>query len=107
MMKKIKMKRKSKHKRLVSELVQRLAKKDHYEYIGWNVPYFKEGLEGEIDVIAYSSTNKTFHFYEVKSRNTLRNYQKAVIQFERYKRAFPDVKVKGVYVTPKTARRMR
>ncbi len=100
----------NKHQDLVDMLVKRLK---GYDSIEKNILYSNKGLCGEVDVESWRNVqkenhglNRWYHFYEVKSRHSTKNYLIARKQFYRYRKAFPNRKIKGIYVSPELVRRM-
>ena len=81
-----------KHRELLADLVNRLEEKN-YDLIVTNMTYSVGDLEGEIDVLA--TRGEWNHFYEIKSGH--HRIAKAKRQYARFKEAFPDIKVKGIY----------
>ena len=95
----------AKHKKCQRNLEERLESKPHLA-IAANVEYHVRGLDGEVDVAVLKDKNYV-HFYECKARDSLKAYRKATEQFQRYCKAHPHQRVKGVYVTPTKIKRLR
>lgn len=99
----------SKHQRLVDNLEKRLLDKHYY----WNVIKNKHYrvvrgcgvIRGEFDVLTYR--DGFWHYYEVKSNHSSKNFRRACVQFERVSRAYPGEAFRFVYVTPQCVRRYR
>lgn len=100
------MKPTSKHDIGVSDLAHRLFKKNYYKSVDMFVPYFKSGITGEVDVLAYHLSSGTYHFYEYKSRLSDAQVRKAKEQYKNFCKAHPKLKVKGILVSKGRARRL-
>ena len=94
-----------KHQLVLSELVGRLLAKNR-KIVGINQEYCRRELCGEVDVLAVRKNPKIWYFYEVKSCHNSKTYHTAIKQFERFKRAYPNRKVKGIFVSPEYTWRM-
>lgn len=92
-----------KHRKTLVELVGRLSQKPH-DIIFTNLSYHVDGMDEEADVLM--ERRGIWHFYEVKSRHSNGFYRKATEQYKRFKKAHPDMDIKGVYVTPQLVRRL-
>jgi hypothetical protein len=96
------------HDRLLDALYKRLKETRLYNGVWKRVPYHRDGLEGEIDVLAVRTTprGEYVHAYEVKSTDNLKSYLKAQEQLYRFKSAFRESNIKLVYVTPTKVERL-
>ena len=96
------------HDSIVERLFLRLREKPHdaiyqwLEYESWQ----KNGtaLRGEFDVLRRRGNNLTY--YEVKSHENKKAYGRALVQFERAQRAFPEYNWRFVLVTNEGVRRV-
>lgn len=67
----------------------------NHEYRAW---VGKHEVFGEVDILALSPHDMTtYHFYEIKSCK--HKLHKAQEQYDRFKQAFPNLAVKGVFVS--------
>jgi RecB family endonuclease NucS len=96
-----------KHDIILHNLEQRLNNYERYDWIQPKMEYQRNGLIGEIDLLAYDSKYKMYHFYEVKSTLHIKSYNKAQTQFNRFKRAFPGLNVNGILVYDKGVMRLK
>jgi hypothetical protein len=87
---------------MLNELEQRVRSLHKDAVIDREWTYDKgSGLVGEVDLrVKYERLTL---FYEVKSGH---RYQKACEQMDRYRRAFPNERVKGIYIGCNGVRRM-
>lgn len=99
--------KKNKHDTILNLLVDRLVKTGKYDFIFKNYEYKIGKLVGEVDVLAFDMEKNRVRFYEVKSNDSRKAYDKAFLQFYRFKKAYNNLNVKGVYVTPTKIRRLR
>jgi len=90
------------HQKMLNELEVRVYNLHKHAVVEREWTYDKgKGLVGEVDLrVKYD--NLTL-FYEVKSGH---RYKKACEQLDRYRRAFPNERVKGIYVGCTGVRRM-
>jgi hypothetical protein len=95
------------HQTLTDRLHRRLRESSRYEFVKKNLDYTARGLCGEFDVIASVKGHNTLHYYEVKSHDNPGAWYRALEQFQRCERAFPDVDWKFIYVTPRKIRRYK
>lgn len=56
-----------------------------HDLLLFNMPYFRRdgSILGEVDILGYDFSTRTFHLYEVKNRGSSRNLKKAVRQLKR------------------------
>jgi len=99
------MAKKNRHEETLELLVKRIKPKG-YAWVRKHWKYFCNGLEGELDAIAFRPKSNCIHYYEVKSNDTVQSYMTAVVQLSRVQRAYPEVHFKGIYITPTTVRRI-
>ena len=91
---------KSKHERTIDDLVERLLNSGKvFELMKKHVEYKRGRYCGEVDLLVKLKGSEWFHFYEIKSNYSTKNYRKAIEQYARYCKAHPSRKVIGVYVT--------
>ena len=95
------------HQKIVFDLETRLHMSGRYSYILPNEEYQEGELVGEVDILAFTRYGNFVHFYEVKSVDSDKAWEKSNEQYNRYKKAFPNLKIKGVYVTPQRTTRLR
>ena len=101
-----KMNKKSKHDATIDTLVGRLDPRD-YSQIAKNIEYFKpncKSCSGEVDAMAFKIDPSRAYLllFEIKSNDSVRNYNKAVKQLDRsedHYHKFVD-KIYKFYVTP-------
>lgn len=101
------MSKQNRHDSLVDIVLGRIAQYDKYTVIEALWDYHRNGYDGEVDVLAYNSNTKWWHFYEVKCSMTKRSTARAQEQYDRFKKAYPKRKVKGVQVTYQGVRRLK
>ena len=87
------------HDTLVDILFNRLYSKGKH-CIEKNVEYKQNREHGEVDVLVYEPESETHYFYEVKSYFSRKTYRKALEQFAKFLRAYPERKTKGIFVSP-------
>lgn len=102
----------AKHQEMVDELVERLETSGRYDSIETKIWFHrpekeKPDRDGEADVLAYHVGSDTYHFYEVKNNSTKNNFKKSRRQYKRFCRAFPERRMKGIYVSPQRVCRLR
>jgi hypothetical protein len=96
------------HDKTVDELVRRLEKKPHLEITPYHNYKRERGnirIVGEVDVLV--RVGDRWRFYEVKINRTNSNYKKAVEQYHRFCRAYPDRDIVGIYVTRTSIKRLK
>lgn len=98
---------KNSHDSTISWLVKRLEAGGRYSSIEKNVNYTEGEFTGEVDVLAYNKESDTYHFYEIKSVYKRKFYNQATDQYQRYCEAYPDRKVKGIFVNLRHISRLR
>ena len=76
----------SRHNKLVKEIAQRLERKGYS--VQTLVNYQRNGYEGEFDV--YARMNGVHEYHEIKSRNSKKNIRRALKQFQRARKAYPN-----------------
>lgn len=87
------------HDSLVFDLAERLNDVGRYDFLMVNMDYFTRDLQGEVDVLAWNVQRDSYVFYEVKCHYSLSSWVKACRQYVRFKTAFPERRVKGVFVS--------
>ncbi len=87
------MKRNNRHDNLVNDLERLLFNTRDYEKMWKFFEYCSNGQVGEVDLLAMA--DQIYDFYEVKCSYNNKSRNKALQQFEKYKRAFPKQKVNG------------
>ncbi len=96
------------HDDLVEELYQRLRQDPKYDHILLkNYEYSINGLEGEVDVLAWNNHHSIWHFYEVKTNWTPKQARRAQRQYDRFKKAHGFGRSQGVLYTSQCVRRLR
>lgn len=95
-----------KHDEILDCLEQRINGYDRYHKVFRNLEYKKDGLCGEVDLLVYDSKFDVWTMYEVKSCSKPSRIMKAWSQYNRFKAAFPEYEVKGVFVSPKKVMRL-
>ena len=89
-----------KHDQILDDLERRIRSYNKYDVIMRNVEYKVGKLQGEVDLLTYDDKFDTWHFYEVKSSNRPARIFKAHEQYQRFTKAFPEYKVKGIFISP-------
>lgn len=93
-----------KHEKMLDDLEARLKDSHPSDRIIRDFEYDRgEGKRGQIDLMRITPY-KTWIPYEVKSMGA---YRKAKEQFRRFYRAFPEQNIKGIYISPYEAIRIR
>jgi len=102
--------KKSKHNNIVDWLFDRLYKRNKYSYQEKHIQYgIYIGLEfyrGEVDVLTYNEKTDRYHFYEVKTNFSKKNFKKAKDQFKKYCLSHPEQKVAGIFISSQVILRM-
>jgi ubiquinone biosynthesis protein Coq4 len=92
------------HDIILEQLVERLSSKPHGDLLV-EQRYFARRGNGEFDVLeTYPSHSR---YYEVKSHYSRHSVSKAMHQFARAKKCYPDIDWKFILVTPERVRRIR
>lgn len=94
------------HDLLQALLVERLRTKgvtSIKENLEYSVLVNGRRLIGEVDVLTEPSPG-VFHFYEIKSCS--RKVRYAQQQYDRFRRAFPELNIKGIYFSPTLIKRL-
>ena len=99
-------KTKIKHDQILDDLEQRINSYNRYHKVMRNVEYKTDKYVGEVDLLTYDAKFDTWHFYEVKSNNRPARIFKAHQQYQRFTKAFPEYKVKGIFVSPNEVMRL-
>jgi hypothetical protein len=84
------------HNTKVRELEDALKRSESFNQVLPFHTYSKNGLCGEIDVLAMGPEPE---WYEVKYRHTPSNLAKAISSFDKFKRAFPEFNGRAYYVS--------
>lgn len=95
-----------KHDLILGNLESRIKKYGRYDEVIKNFEYNTGKYKGEVDLLTYDSKFNTWHFYEVKSSNRSARWMKAYEQYQRFQKAFPNLKTKGILVNNKGVYRL-
>ena len=95
------------HDRLVRKLVNELEDKHWFDRINYFMEYKRNKFSGEVDVLAYKREENMYYFFEVKCSYEHDKIRKARKQYYRFKKAFPELKTRGILYTPRKIRRIR
>ena len=95
-----------KHDVILKNLESRIKGYGRYTDITTNFEYNTGVYNGEVDLLAYDSKFNIWHFYEVKSSSRPARIFKAYEQYNRFKKAFPNLKTKGILVNNKGVYRL-
>lgn len=85
------------HEKGCNDLYQRLQEAGGYNHLYLHLSYTRRGLQGEMDVVGVR--DEWAHYYEIKSTNNAKAYQRARMQFLRAFMAFPEYNWQFIYVT--------
>lgn len=99
------MKRISIHDGIVKSLKDKLDLDPRFENCTTHIVYSRFGLCGEIDLLA--KKDDYWWFFEIKCKDRSRAFRKATAQYQRFKKAYPNLRTRGIYVTPTGIRRLR
>ena len=100
--------RENAHTVAVADLENRLREKypGHEIWLDMEYGMDERSTTGQIDLYRISDTGR-WYFYEVKT-GLHEHYKQAQNQFNRFKKHFPEIPVKGVYYHPdKGVRRLK
>ena len=91
------------HDKALCDLANSLSQKPWMGQMWLKLPYNgvknrKSHVNGEIDVLAYNWVRDAYYFYEVKSRDSQKNMNKAQEQFTRYRECHIGWDIRGFYV---------
>ena len=95
-----------KHDKILNNLEKRIKNYGKYSKVLKNVEYKTSYSQGEVDLLAYDQKHDVWTMYEVKSSNYRSRVFKAFEQYRRFEAAFPQLRTKGVLVTPTRVMRL-
>ena len=87
------------HDKMVEEIANTLRR--HGYIVDTFFEYHCGNISGEMDI--YARSNGTHQYHEIKCKNTPELYEKARLQFQRVKKAYPTLHWEFFYHTPNQA----
>jgi len=80
----------------VRQVNDRLTQTGLYDIVLKNPKYHIKDIDGELDIIAIRGD--VMHYYEIKLRHSKKRKHHAIEQYHRVCKAFPNMKIKGIYI---------
>lgn len=87
---------KSVHEQTIDDIVDNFNISGNFECVKKHQTYKIKGYVGEVDILAKLKGANNVYFIEVKTHLTYKSKRKAKEQFDKYKKAYPNVNVVGM-----------